>query len=379
MPIALTKKLKSKAHGLGFHLVGVTTPDPSTSFGVYEEWLGAGHHGEMGYLETERARQCRANPLQILPECKSVLVLGIHYPPQRTMDSEKSQGKVASYAWNEDYHEVLKFRLQALVTFLEEETGSPVPNRWYTDTGPILERDLAQQAGLGWIGKNSMLINPKVGSYFLLAEILLGIPLELDLPLNLDHCGSCTRCIDACPTSCILPNRTLDASKCISYLTIELKGSIPAELRPQIGDWIFGCDVCQQVCPWNLRFAPEEGDPAFAPRPDIPVVDLIEELSLTPETFNKKFQGSPVKRAKRQGYLRNVTVALGNTGDSAAIPALAKALLEDPELLIRQHAAWALGQIGGEESELTLNQAKAKEKDQGVLEEIKAALNENQD
>ena len=374
MPAALTEKLKSKAHSLGFHLVGVTTLDPPASYRVYEEWLESGHHGEMGYLETERAHQRRANPLQILPKCKSILMLGIHYPPQRRTELEKAQGRVAAYAWNEDYHDVLKPRLQALVTFLEEETGGPVPNRWYTDTGPILERDLAQRAGLGWIGKNSMLINPKAGSYFLLAEILLGIPLEPDPPHTVDHCGSCTRCIDACPTNCILPNRTLDARQCISYLTIELKGSIPVELRPQIGDWVFGCDICQQVCPWNVRFAPKEGDPAFAPRPDMPGVDLIEELSLTQEAFNNKFKGSPVKRAKRRGYLRNAAVALGNAGDPTALPALAKALLEEPEPLVRQHAAWALGQIGGKKAVEILQRANAKENDQGVIGDINGAL-----
>jgi epoxyqueuosine reductase len=304
-------------------------------------------------------------------------MLGIHYPPQRGTQSEKFQGRVAAYAWNEDYHEVLKPRLQALVTFLEEETGGPVPNRGYTDTGPILERDLAQRSGLGWVGKNSMLINPKSGSYFLFAEILLGIPLEPDLPITVDHCGSCTRCIEACPTNCILHNRTLDARKCISYLTIELKGPIPGELRPQIGDWVFGCDICQQVCPWNIRFAPENGDPAFAPRPDIPVVDLIEELSLTPQAFNKKFKGSPVKRTKRRGYLRNVAVALGNAGDPAAIPALTKALMDDPESLVRQHTAWALGQIGGEEVGEVLQRANTQENDQRVLEEIKSGLNKS--
>jgi len=370
----LTSKVKSEAHRLGFNLVGVATPDSIFSIEVYENWLAADHHGEMGYLSTESARHRRADPRLILPDCESILVTGIHYYPQSTTSIEGLTGRTAAYAWNEDYHEALKPRLEALVTFLEKETNEPVSNRWYTDTGPVLERAMGHQAGLGWIGKNSMLINPRAGSYFLLAEILLGIPLEPDMPFTADHCGSCTRCIEACPTWCILPNRTLDARRCISYLTIELKGSIPAELRPQTGDWIFGCDICQQVCPWNQRFAPPKGDPAFAPRHDILSVNLIEELALTPEAFNRKFKGSPVKRAKRRGYLRNAAVALGNSGDPAAVPALAKSLLEDPERLVRQHAAWALGQIGGKEANRTLQQALEQETEKVVLEEIKAPL-----
>lgn len=370
----LTNKVKSEAHRLGFNLVGVTTPDLPFSLEVYENWLATGHHGEMGYLSTESARQRRADPRLILPDCESILVTGIQYYPQSTTSIEGLTGRTAAYAWNEDYHEALKPRLEALVTFLEKETDQPVSNRWYTDSGPVLEREMGQQAGLGWIGKNSMLINPRAGSYFLLTEILLGIPLEPDMPFTADHCGSCTRCIEACPTGCILPNRTLDARRCISYLTIELKGAIPTELRPIIGNWVFGCDICQQVCPWNIRFAPQEGDPTFAPRHDILSVNLIEELSLTPEAFNRKFKGSPVKRAKRRGYLRNVAVALGNSGDPAAVPALAKSLREDTEPLVRQHTAWALGQIGREKAHRGLQQALEQETEKVVLEEIKDAL-----
>ena len=216
-----------------------------------------------------------------------------------------------------------------------------MPHRWYTDSGPLLERDLAQRAGLGWIGKNTCLINPQQGSYFFLAELLLGVALQPDPPFTQDRCGACTRCIDACPTGCIRPDRTLDARRCISYLTIELKGEIPEELRPRLGNWVFGCDVCQQVCPWN-RFAPEQGDPAFAPRPGIPAPELVAELALTAEEFKRKFTGSPVLRAKRRGYLRNVAVALGNQGDPAALPALERAAAEDPEPLVREHAAWAV-------------------------------------
>jgi len=274
----------------------------------------------------------------------AILVLAAPYTDPKSVEAfEKPApgpvGRVASYAWGDDYHDVFIPKLKALVAFIEEQVGHPVPNRYYTDTGPLLERDLAQRAGLGWIGKNTCLINSKHGSYFLLAEILLGIELKPDTPITTDHCGTCTRCIEACPTLCILPDRTIDAQRCISYLTIELKDDIPEELRPLLGDWVFGCDVCQMVCPWN-RFATDSVEGAFAPRPDVPRPNLLRELELTPEDFNRKFKGSPVKRAKRRGYLRNVAVAAGNAGDESTIPALEKAG-EDDEPLVRSHAAWA--------------------------------------
>jgi epoxyqueuosine reductase len=265
---------------------------------------------------------------------------------------------------------VLPDRLRALVDFVEARVGTPVPNRWYTDTGPVLERDLAMRAGLGWIGKNTCLINPHRGSYFLLAEILLAVELAVDTPFVDDRCGTCTRCLDACPTACILPNRTIDATRCISYLTIELKDAIPLELRPRMGDWVFGCDVCQQVCPWN-RHA-DTTEPAQVPVLDAP--KLAAELALTPEEFNRKFKGNPVKRAKRRGYLRNAAVALGNTGGPEAVPALGRALLEDPEPLVRRHAAWALGNLGGETAFNTLEQALDSELDPHVQAEIDMAL-----
>jgi epoxyqueuosine reductase len=250
---------------------------------------------------------------------------------------------VAAYAWGRDYHLVFPQRLESLVAYIGQEVRGTVPNRWYTDTGPILERDLAQRAGLGWIGKNTCLINPKLGSYFLLAEILLGTDLEPDPPFTVDRCGTCTRCIEACPTHCILPDRTLDARRCISYLTIENKGEIPPDLRPRMGNWTFGCDVCQMVCPWN-RFAEKEYDQSFAPHPDLPSPDLIADLMLTPQEFNRKFKDNPVQRARRGGYLRNTAVALGNSGSMAGIPALEGALQAGAPL-IRQHAGWALKQI----------------------------------
>jgi epoxyqueuosine reductase len=410
----LTQAVKAEAHRLGFELVGVTTPDPPPHASVFQRWLEAGRQGQMAYLATERSRQRRSDPPQILPECRSILLLGARYPTPMIEVFKGEQpslavppaspnfgrgggeeggvvragepqppagltGKVAAYAWGDDYHDLLVERLRLLVEFIQAQVGRPVPNRWYTDTGPVLERDLAQRAGLGWIGKNTCLIHPQMGSYFLLAEILLGLNLEPDQPFAADRCGSCTRCLEACPTACILPDRTLDARRCISYLTIELKGPIPPDLRPQMGDWVFGCDVCQQVCPWNLRFAPAPHQPPavepLAARPGLPLPDLVEELSLSPQAFNRKFKGSPVKRAKRRGYLRNVAVALGNSRDRRTVPALAESLAGDSEPLVRLHAAWALGQIGDEAALRALLDAKGKERETSVLAEIDNALN----
>ena len=295
----------------------------------------------MRYLADERSRVRRADPREILPECKSILVLATPYSPPK---GDGPGMRVASYARGEDYHDVLPERMKELVQFIEQQVGAPVKNRWYTDTGPILERDFAQRAGIGWIGKNTCLIHPQKGSYFLLSEILLDLDLEPDAPFVTDHCGTCTRCIRACPTDCILPNRTIDATRCISYLTIELKDDIPAELRQKIGDWVFGCDICQMACPWN-RFA-VEGDPAFESKTPLPAP--TEELALTPQAFNQRFKGTPVKRAKRRGYLRNVAVAIGNSGDKYALPVLGKALVDD-EPMIREHAQWAIEKITSED------------------------------
>jgi len=377
--MSLKDQIVAEAKRLGFNLVGVTHPDPPPHFDVYENWLRRGRHGEMGYLSNQPARRRRANPRLILPECRSILILGMRHsipeplalvPEEDELIDHIYRGRVASYAWRDDYHDQIPPRLKQLVNFIEARIGETVPNRYYTDTGPILERELAQRAGLGWIGKNTCLINPAQGSYIFLAELLLGIDLEPDLPFTADRCGTCTRCIDACPTACILPDRTIDAASCISYLTIELKNPIPVELRPQMKNWIFGCDICQQVCPWNQRFATSPSDQAFVERPNVSSPDLMVELLLSPREFNQKFKGSPVKRAKRRGYLRNVAVALGNHKSLAAVSPLVNTLLDEPEPLVRGHAAWALGQIGGELAWQALTEAEGCEQDPYVLEEI---------
>jgi epoxyqueuosine reductase len=372
----LSQMIQAQAHNLGFSLVGVATPDTLAHEDVFKLWLDQGQHGEMAYMNTTRSRESRAHPLKILPECRSVLIMGVQYPPPViSVPSLPSnfQGRVAAYAWGADYHDVLPSRLKGLIALIEEFTTHPVLHRYYTDTGPILERELAQRAGMGWIGKNTCLINPTHGSYYLLAEVLLGLELEPNDSFPYDRCGTCQRCISACPTHCILPDRTLDARRCISYLTIELKGTIPLDLRSKMGGWVFGCDICQQVCPWN-RFVSRAADPEIFPATSQASPNLIEELALSPQEFNVRYRSSPLKRTKRRGFLRNIAVALGNTHNPDAVPALTQALLNEPEPLVRAHTAWALGQIPTKSSRRALDTALKSEADEAVKSEIINAL-----
>ena len=344
----LKQFIKDKARQLGYILAGVISCGPPRHYSVFEKWLADGNHGTMSYLAEERSLIRRADPKKILPECKSILVLALPYSPfnsEFTRSVQNSEFQIASYALGDDYHDVILPRLQEIVNFIEEQVGHPVPNRYYTDSGPILERELAQGAGLGWIGKNSMLISPKAGSTFFLAEILLGIELEPDETIVTDHCGRCTRCLEACPTQCILPNRTLDARRCISYLTIENKGNIPKELRPKMGNWIFGCDICQKVCPWN-RFS-AQADSALEPTLQLVQGGItISDLTLSSVEFNRRFKHSPIKRAKRRGYLRNLAVATGNNSNIDDLPLLEQAM-QDGEPLVHEHAQWAIQKIKG--------------------------------
>lgn len=342
----LQQSIKDVAGRLGFTLAGFAAPEPPAHISAFEKWLAEGRHATMSYMASDRSRAARANPHLILPGCKIILVLAAPYSnpaavvPSPPDDSASVRGRIAAYAWGDDYHEVLPQRLQQIMEHIERMVGHAVPHRCYTDTGPILERDLAQRAGLGWIGRNTCLINPRMGSYFLLAEILLDLELEPDPPFTADHCGSCTRCIDACPTDCILPDRTIDSGRCISYLTIELRDEIPPALRPKLGNWVFGCDVCQLVCPWN-RFALPEGDPAFRSRNGTSLPVLEQDMRLSEADFSHKFGGSAIKRARRRGYLRNVAVALGNGSSTDALPVLQEAE-SDADELVKQHAGWAI-------------------------------------
>ena len=388
--MSLEQAIKNQAHQIGFQLAGITTCAPPEHYTVFESWLQAGMQADMAYLSSERSRHRRADPTRILPGCRSIVSLATCYAPAGSDNIDNSlsaptgtpalRGRLASYAWGKDYHLVLPQRLEQLAGFIQERLCRTVGYRYYSDTGPLLERDLAQRAGLGWIGKNTCLINPHTGSYFFLAELLLDIELDPDPPFSSDQCGNCTRCLDACPTACILPDRTIDASRCISYLTIELKGAIPLELRQSLGDWIFGCDICQQVCPWNQRFAPPAGDAAFLPRTGVPYPDLLAEMALSGVEFKHKFSASPVLRSKRRGYLRNVAVALTHQAKKFpavlehAITTLQEALLEDQEPLVRGHAAWSLGTLKQPRARQSLAKALQTEVDPYVLEEIRNAL-----
>jgi epoxyqueuosine reductase len=370
----LTENVKREARSLGFDLVGVTDPDPPAHLEVFSAWLKAGRHGEMAYLATERARQRRADPRSILPECESILVVGANCHGEPASPTGGSP-RIAAYARGEDYHAVLVERLQSLVDFIRDLTGlKDLPHRVYTDTGPILERELAQRAGLGWIGKNTCLINPERGSHFLLAEILLGIRLVPDRPFSADRCGTCTRCIDACPTHCILPDRTLDATRCISYLTIEVKGMVPRGLRASIGRWVFGCDVCQDVCPWNVRFSEPTTDAAFQPGAFTKDARPEDFLGLQPATWKERLRRTALVRPKRRGLVRNAAIVAGNRRDPRDVRPLSEVLLADPDPVVRAHAAWALGQISGPQAREALLQARSSEQDLQVQDEIQAAI-----
>ena len=369
--------IRAETERLGFILCGVAPPSPPVHYRAYEHWIQAGLHASMAYLATEQARLRRADPGLILPETAAILVVAMRYFSPHVIPegpATEALGRVAAYAWGDDYHEVIPPRLEELVQQIEKSVGRPVRQRIYSDTGPILEHDLAQLAGLGWTGKNTCTISPRQGSYFLIGEVFLDVPVESVQAVVTDRCGSCRRCIEACPTEAIRPDRTIDAARCIAYQTIENKGAIPRPLRSKIGEWIFGCDICQMVCPWNRRFSSADGHPAFSPRPGVARPVLRQELTLSAEAFNLKFRRSPIKRARRRGYLRNVATALGNLRDPASIPDLAGVLENEPEPLVRGHSAWALGRFDVRLARQALDKALKRETDPFVLAEIRSAF-----
>jgi len=340
--IALEARIKQRARELGFELVGIAAAGPADDFGRLREWLMQGFAGEMSYMH--RHAEARRHPGSILPEVHSVVMVGMNYNP--ATPEQPSTGKIARYARGMDYHDVLRARLNQLLAWIQGDAPGCL-GRGVVDTAPLLERDFARRAGLGWIGKNTMLLNKRVGSYFFLGALLLDLELQPDLSHETDHCGTCAACLNACPTQAFIEPGLLDARRCISYLTIELKGSIPLELREPMGEWIFGCDVCQEVCPWN-RKAPPGKEPALAPRPDLESIDPIELLGLTPEEFRQRFRGTAITRTKRRGLLRNAAIVLGNQGGADALGALRRAL-DDPEALVREAAQWAIDKIAARE------------------------------
>ena len=344
----LADAIKHKARELGFDLVGITGAEPSAFAAEYRDWLARSFAGEMDYLSRNVDR--RLNPQVLLPDARSIIVVGMNYYTEEAVgsrqsavgDAESTNAELvpgtqyptpnaesaavfARYALGDDYHDVMTARLRELLSFLKSEAGEGTEGRLYVDTGPILEREVARRAGLGWFGKNTMLINTRRGSYFFLGEIITNVALPVDAP-SIGGCGTCTRCIDSCPTGAITAPYELDARRCISYLTIELKGAIPEEFRPALaasGNRIYGCDICQEVCPFNERRATPTDEPAFQPRPATTGRKLIDLLLLTEEEFWEQFKGSPVKRAKRRGLARNAAVALGASDDLRVERALA--------------------------------------------------------
>ena len=373
----LTDELKAKACALGFSMVGVVAAAPGRRLDAYRRWIAAEQHGQMGYMARADRVARRQDLNVILPGVQSIVCVGLDYYTLKAPDhiaSDPSRGRISNYAWGADYHEVMTPRLEELAAWLRQQAAGDVQTRVYVDTGAILERDHAETAGLGFTGKNTMLIGPRQGSFFFLGELLTTLPLATDTPRPaMPNCGSCRRCLDACPTNAFPEPYVLDARRCISYLTIELKGWIPHELRPLMGNWIYGCDVCQDVCPFN-RFAQPTGELAFQPTNQPPnwnaiAPPLLDILALDEAGFNERFAGSPIERIKRARLLRNAAVAAGNWGSEAAVPALTS-LLEDPEPLIRGHAAWALRQIGGRRAEAAVAAALRLETDKMVRQEM---------
>ena len=334
--------IRQRAAELGFDDCRFTTATPPASAEQFQRWLADKQNGEMAWLE--RNAEKRIEPQKVLAEAKTVITLAVSYQTenQQSEIGNRKSGLVARYAQFKDYHDVIGEKLKALTALVDELGGANTRSLWYVDTGPILERDLAQRAGIGFVGKHTNLISRKLGNWIFLAEILTTLELEPDAPKK-NHCGNCTRCISTCPTNAITAPFELDARKCISYLTIELKGAIPVEFRKAIGNRIYGCDDCLAACPWN-KFARTGNLMKPHARADLAAPDLLELLQLDDAGFKSRFAGTPMLRTKRRGLLRNVCVALGNVGDKTALPALEKAT-QDKEPLIAEHARWAMEQI----------------------------------
>ncbi|HYD49833.1 MAG TPA: tRNA epoxyqueuosine(34) reductase QueG [Terriglobales bacterium] len=361
------QRIRTLASETGFGLCGFARVSPPPHREMVENWLAEGNAASMDYLERGLAK--RFDPSLLLPGVRSVISLGCRYQPPPLPNPPdwraELRGRIAAYALGVDYHRVVEKKLKQLARALMVEIPG-AQFRWYVDTGPVLEREWAAASGLGWFGKNTNILHREQGSWFFLAELLTDLELAPDPPVS-DHCGSCTSCLDLCPTGALAPGYRLDARRCISYWTIEHRGPIAPEIRPQLGNWVFGCDICQEVCPWNEKYG-REHPPAAAPElfPSLP-----ELLRLDEESFRLRFRATPLLRSKREGLARNAAVALGNSGNPAAIVALAEALQRDPAALVRGHAAWALGQLG---ATAVLEKALSSEEDPQARAEIEAAL-----
>jgi epoxyqueuosine reductase len=375
----LTDRVLLEAKALGFNQVGINLAKPARRLEAYFQWINNGYHGEMSYLARPDRALRRRDLDEILPGVRSIISVAFNYrtaslPEEVTNDP--ARGRISNYAWGIDYHKPLTERLAILAERLADWEGSRIRSKVYVDTGAILERDHGETADLGFIGKNTMLIAPRRGSYFFLGQLLTMAELDPAPPLQtMPSCGTCQRCMDYCPTKAFPKPYVLDARRCISYLTIELKGWIPRDLRPLMGNWIYGCDICQEVCPFN-RFSINSGEPGFYPADlESALPPLLDILQLSEAGFARQYANSPIKRIKRRGLIRNACVAAGNWGNQSAVPVLIN-LIDDSEPIIRGHAAWALGQIGGETAVGGLDNALEVEIDNVVRQEIQLALNQ---
>lgn len=356
--------IRSKARELGFEKVGFARAGAAPHAEFLAPWLGQEFHGEMAWMAKSPER--RTDPAKLLPGARTVVCVLKNYQTPGTHSADPAVGRISRYAWGDDYHDVLTAKLHELREHIERLGGNA---KVCVDTSAVLEKPWAERAGLGWQGKHSNLISRDLGSWYFLGELLTDLDLDPDEPHREEHCGTCTACIDLCPTKAIVAPYVVDSRKCIAYLTIEHRGAIPRELRPLMGNLVFGCDICQDVCPWN-KFAQVAPEREFYAREGNLTPSLIGLMGLTRDEFNARFKGSPVKRAKHVGFLRNVAVALGNSNDPAAIPVLERAL-DHVEPLVRAHAAWALGRLGGRAA---LERRRPVEAEAEVLEEIDAAV-----
>lgn len=364
-----TERLFDKARELGFELVGCCAADEPPRLAQFYSWLEAGQDGQMRYLRDRR--EAYRHPKHVLDGVRSVVMLGMGYRTVERQSAAAGQGQISRYAWGDDYHDVIHSRLHALADYLRElEPQAAV--RGVVDTAPLLEREFAELAGLGWVGKNTLLLNRHLGSWFFLAALLTDVELDNNSRPTTDHCGTCRSCLDACPTDAFVEPYVLDSRRCISYLTIELRDAIPEELREGVGSWVLGCDICQDVCPWN-RKAVVSPDPVFQPNEGMNPLELTELFALDEAAFRRRFRHTPLWRPRRRGVLRNAAIALGNQQDRVAIPAL-KLGLADSEAMVRGACAWALGRCGGDASRTVLDDRARTEQDREVLQEIESAL-----
>lgn len=374
-PRSFAAQIKAEAKRAGFDVAGIVPAVGPAGFGNLQRWLKRGFDGEMSYISRREAAY--EHPQHVMPAVKSVVMLSLNYQTEERTSPGPTEGAVSRYAWGEaDYHDLIRGKLRRLADFIHRQRPG-CHTRGVIDTAPLLERDFARLAGLGWFGKNTMILNKQLGSWLFLAALLVDFELEYDSPHETAHCGTCTRCLDICPTDAFPEPYVLDARRCISYLTIELREPIPMELRTGMGEWLFGCDLCQDVCPWN-RKAPTTRETAFNPSADLNPADAIGLLGMNDEEFKQRFAKTPLSRPGRSGILRNAAIVLGNSGCIEAIPALVAAL-EDHEPLVRGATAWALGQLGSATAVAALQSRMGVEDNADVLAEIQHALDNVRD